>query len=478
VTDRSCHYLLLIACVHCALPVDSIRAQPDDNPPSEAEDASDPDDDAALLQSWWEAAGCLQGGQASWDACGTILSDAIGDYPESKHAPRCKSLLADIRLTAEEAGDESPPDDLTAARLDVSWLYQPLRRHIGGRYEWIWDTLSEPSDNSDDNPLVVWFKRGRPAVPDLMALLDDQRVTRSVSFRRSEDTRPVVLRVSDVALGLIEGISRCRFNTSGTRFKPFSLMNETQRRQIQEDVRRWWEATSESDPVEAIVWLATHSPLRRAEMAIQVLLATGYRQRAITCRATLYRDNGRIFDNRGDFSFATRLLRAGSREPLDDLHTYIEQGHELQYQHVRMVGEFGEASDAAILESLMYREGKQICKGKATGRLSRRVANALSHSDNAHCVPVVTAIIVSYVQCLDSDTADRPIGMHAGVPRYVVKAGLVLQTLIDADFGLVEKDPPGTQITALRLMAEWWKEDGQSIYGTQQHRATAPAGVR
>ena len=80
-------------------------------------------------------------------------------------------------------------------------------------------------------------KIGKPAVPYLLRLLEDERPTRSFSGALNG---AYILRYNDVALQIIEGISGRRFDHQTARGAYFSNAPKDLREKITLDVQNWW----------------------------------------------------------------------------------------------------------------------------------------------------------------------------------------------------------------------------------------------
>jgi hypothetical protein len=89
-----------------------------------------------------------------------------------------------------------------------------------------------------DNAAWALRRIGKPAIPALLALLDDRRPTRSTADQMSGG---YVLRYGDVALQTIEAIAAQHFDTQTTRGSYLTNADATTRRVIVESVQDWWE---------------------------------------------------------------------------------------------------------------------------------------------------------------------------------------------------------------------------------------------
>ena len=85
-------------------------------------------------------------------------------------------------------------------------------------------------------------KIGRPAVPGLIGLLDDRRVTRSVGYMRIYDHNPQVLRYQDIVIKCIEAIVDVHFYSPSHSGSFLSNEDKQKHDGVVADVRAWWKA--------------------------------------------------------------------------------------------------------------------------------------------------------------------------------------------------------------------------------------------
>lgn len=86
-------------------------------------------------------------------------------------------------------------------------------------------------------PAVALWKEGKAAIPALLALLEDERPTRSFSGAMNG---AYVLRYGDVVLQILEGIAGRRFDRQTIRGAYFLSAPQDLHRSIKADVEGWW----------------------------------------------------------------------------------------------------------------------------------------------------------------------------------------------------------------------------------------------
>jgi hypothetical protein len=175
---------------------------------------------------------------------------AISDtYPQSRWAP----LSAELgRLLAEMAEADrqfrEPPDpDALPMKERIEYLVFKLRdvavRELFGPGKC--QVLFLKRDHA------AWRLRriGKPAVPALLALLNDRRPTRS-------SCEPLngghVLRYADVALQVLEAIAARTFDHQTLRGSCLTNADEQTREEIVEEVEDWWRRNRDKDEAEWI----------------------------------------------------------------------------------------------------------------------------------------------------------------------------------------------------------------------------------
>lgn len=498
-----CRVLTIVTCVLAALPW---RAAADDPPaaaepprqvvgpkqvdrvgpadpaiqivaPEDSERPAPIDDAAAdhlLVEAWWDVADRIHQGEA-WKTCGDALEEAIHRYPMSASAGPCRELLHSIRLAEEREArvgtlaDTAPEnisvDHLIHARVNQALVQQPLYFSEG----FIWDRLTQAPLHAGTDPAHRLYKRGRDIIPDLIAHIDDLAATRSVIPRREQSPRPTVLCVGDIALGMLEGISHCRFSSEGYYYSQHALQGEEKRDLTANRARQWWEATKDMSPVDAILWQIDNGHLKEPRLLIAALIDMKEFDAAIRALQPRYRVDDAI-----TYNLAVMMLDAGSREPLDFVHEVIRAGRRLRTEMVQLIAARGNSSDFMLLADVVLTD-ESVAPNQRHSSAASVIVQALSNTSNPRCLPVLAAIVCGYVGPVDDD--DLPLEVSQP-PTHVFDAAVIMQRLTGINFGLDPANPQDRQYRALVELARWWRNDGQAIFGFEQANPHAPAGIR
>ncbi len=441
------------------------------------------DADAALLDAWWDVVELIEA-DAPWADCRSALDEAIQRYPQSTHAEACRSLRDGIVL-AEMAGDDVPEVTidadvatlaaaLPAARVSIGWVLMPLQYYSAAE-QTVWAFYADRAIVGAKSAALLLHRQGRSAIPALIERLDDPTATRNVSPDRSQLTTPVALRVGDVALGLIEAISLCRFRDPPVSFhqagaQPLVLKEwpANERAALIASIRAWWNATKDLPPEKAVLWRIRQASRAQQLEMLDVLIATGQAETALVFLYGAYRD-GPTLDER----LAERMLRAGSRAPLDFLHQAVRTGRPADHTMISLIAEHGDVQDFQLLRDLV------VDGAVEGGALPVEVdlpmlVNVLSYADSRQCLPVLVAVLEKHQAALArSADADR-----VQAPAYIGRAAERIETICGVDFGFDAREAPQRRQRAIEDILDWWNREGRGAYGYAVTGPHAPAGIR
>lgn len=150
-------------------------------------------------------------------------------FPDCEDAPRIREYVTSLAHMIREDVENSVrvvPAQPDAPHVMEAIVYQLREQCSTPNGDRGGDILSDP--RGLDSPAGKLLRLGHRAVPTLLSLLDDERLTRCVTFRTSSFFSHEVLRYRDVALSLLNRIAR----------RPL---------RSREDAERWW-ATLQGDP--------------------------------------------------------------------------------------------------------------------------------------------------------------------------------------------------------------------------------------
>lgn len=410
-----------------------------------------------------------------WADCREMLESAVADLPESKYVRRCRDLIESIRLTEQIEARLTPPDQLEPdqltvehlvfSKIDVGRIMQPLYLARRSTFMWDWDTQLGDHQTADIAHRI--YLKKRDVLEPLTDLLDNQAATRSVRVPKQGAAEPVVLRVCDVALGLIEAISHCRFRTDKQLYVPFSLCSAPVRNETIENVNRWWRKTKDMSPGEAVVWQIENGGVPNPYQMLQGLMAMDEKEAVIAHLSKKFRTSDSI-----DYEASVRLIQAGSTEPLEYIHHAVANRERVTLEMVRVIGARGRWIDFELLDRLVM-STDDSSPPRPRNWHSSVVVQGLRSSKNRKCIPVLVAVVDQYVTKRMEDVSNV-----APPSQHIVLAAAKVQEMTGVNFGLDPNDSDENINAALNEMLRWWREDGQSVYGFHALDRHAPGGIR
>ena len=202
------------------------------------------------FSAYLEACRFLHEGESRSQAARRFAAVASG-RPTDRYTEAAASLAAFLKQMAIEDEAFQEPKEPTAlpGKEHIGYLIFKLRdvaeqsRDVPGK------TFVLFSPRTPDSPAVALRRMGKIAVPSLLALLEDQRPTRSFSGALNG---AYILRYSDVAFQILEGIAGRRFDLQTRRGSYLLNADDDLRTKIIEGVKVWWRENSQRTEAE---WL-------------------------------------------------------------------------------------------------------------------------------------------------------------------------------------------------------------------------------
>ena len=172
----------------------------------------------------------------------------VEKYPNSRHAARAKETVKILTQMVDEDEEHAkqpakPFEEMTTEQRVAELIYQ-LRDQNGKQFSQpgSCNIFMDPRDDYFDYPRTPGKGKspasqlvaiGPDAVPQLIAVIDDQRFTRSVGFHRSFYFSHRVLRVGHCAVAIIEAIS-------GEQFFDRTYVSPVTVSATKSLIERWW----------------------------------------------------------------------------------------------------------------------------------------------------------------------------------------------------------------------------------------------
>ncbi len=438
---------------------------------------------AELLDAWNSIAKRIEN-RESWDVLRADLHAAIESNPLAEHVGLCRQLLASI-----DAVIQTPPlhDDITEdsevpdliKSLPKSSLNYRLAIAPNAYYEsvggFVWDYYSKLSMTFVPDPAMVLFSRGRVVIDPLIECLDDIRATHCVATSDDGMRQPTVARVCDVALALIEVLSGCTFRESNYNSPFVSEWTTDERGDLIRTIRKWRLATQSMSPSEAVLWQIENGPEKLRIQMIETLIARKDFEAALTYLEKVYREGS---DEKLSL-FANRMVRAGSREPIDRIHRLVDENkvREIDRDSILLIAHFGETRDFQLLVNLVESAG-QHDDGALVMRIQIIVEALRAAKDRRAmmAVPVHIAVIQT-MQDEWSVLLSEPMPRHA-FPPILDKSIYAIQQFSGRGFGMHEESESFDRARACKAILKWWDEEGEGAFGLEQNKAHAPVGIR
>ncbi|GJM24890.1 MAG: hypothetical protein DHS20C16_13050 [Phycisphaerae bacterium] len=449
--------------------------------PDNSEAESKSAHDIELLDAWDKIAVRIKN-REPWDLLSAELHAVIERYYLSEYVGPCQQLLASIDAVikspppSNNINDESEVPDLIKALPNTSMLHR-LAISPNVYYEsieqFVWDYYAERMMTFVPDPAMAVYSRGSSAIDPLIECLNDNRATRSVGTSEDGYRQPIVVRVCDVALALIEGISGCTFKeTQGGNYL-ISEWTSDDRNRLERAIRKWRGATKSMSPEDAIVWQIENGPEKQRIQMIDTLIARKQGNLAMPFMQNAYKESG----GENIAQIANRMVKAGSREPLDHIHQLTKSDGQIRREMILLIAHFGEARDFQMLVRLVASASPN--EGRASAQRVQMIVESLRAAKDRRAmmaVPVHVAVIRSMKEewtSLLSSSAPR-----RAFPPILDMSIYAIQNASGLGFGMNEDSDTFDRARACKSILTWWDEEGEGAYGLEQNKPHAPVGIR
>ncbi len=437
--------------------------------------------DNALLEAWDKIGVRIKDGE-SWDVLGADLRAAIEQNHLSEHVGRCQQLLASIDAVIKSP----PPDHGVTEQYEVAELIQALPRttilhrlaivpnfYYESVDQFVWDYYSRRRVTFDPDPAMVLYARGPMVIDPLIESLNDLRATRSVGTSEEGYRTPVVVRVCDVALALIESLSGCTFRETSHAKPLTSEWSADERNALEQSIRKWRRETKSLPLPEAIVWQIEHGPEKLRIQMIDTLIARKQHDVALSYLQKVY-EQGAGSDLP---QIANRLVQAGSREPLDHIHRLVAEGKGIQRDMVLLIAHYGEPRDFQLLVRLVESSEPNTSRGSAN--LVQMIVESLRAAKDSQAMLAVPVHVAVIREMQD----DWSVLLESSSPRHAFPPILdmsiyAIQRATGLGFGVNDESETFDRARGAKAILTWWEGEGEGAYGLEQNKPHAPVGIR
>ncbi|NOT01117.1 MAG: hypothetical protein HOP29_10860 [Phycisphaerales bacterium] len=465
-------------------------------PPPAQPTAEERKRDNDLLQKWSEILMRVMEGDP-WDVLVAAAAAAVNEAGETTNSAVVADYLESMKLAADQEADlpgngaDVSPEDLvkllatsqllSPSQLDAQLLLRPLHFHrgrsvAGGGDQTIhWDLLGAAPDHPTTDPAIRLFKRGREAIPALLAAIDDRTATRA-GFQQSQSTRASVLcRRCDLAMAILEAITRCDFYESrhpNGMWEWYANLEPGERGAAVELARQWWAETREMDEMDARSWLIERIPYEQANSMLDVLINDGQNDRAMRhLRSFLIRKDGTM-----EVSAANQLGELGDPAPLNEVMDRVQRGAETSPDELALLVHYGGAREFAVLQKMMHDD--RAVDPKSRNPVSRVILAALGGSTNNLAIPVLAEALYTDDEMIDVRVTGGVAAQQIAGGSRADSAALHIQRLTQRDFRYDPAAPADVRRKGIERIREWWESQGKGLYGFDGDRLRRTGGIR
>ncbi len=411
-----------------------------------------------------------------------VLDSATALLRDLRRAAQIQKTIKSVRVGASI-------DDLAAALIDSKltqdllsdtirvWVQQ-VGSGVGEEISSRWMLAAMPAEFEQMEPAYRLYKRGREAVPALVDLLEDSAATRAVVRPSDGHSLPHVVRRQDIALAVIEAITRCGFHRYARSrgglsggMGTLSLLPDPSRHEVVTEVREWWSQTRDLSPAETLSHRIEHAAADDRMEMIQVLVAWKEREAAIRHLRTLMEEATVPHQS---IAAAQQLLQLGDPVTLDRLRVRLENARTPEQQVLALLVQHGGRAEFELLQRLVAND---IAAHPDTKQhVADTVLNVMASSNNPLCLPVL-------VEALDSRAESsqfRQTVMNTGAqpPKLSDVAAERIQSLVGTDFNYRSDAPAISRSEAIERIQQWWQTEGRGRFGFNARDARKRGGIR
>lgn len=421
-----------------------------------------------------------------WNEVGDELEAALERAGTTETSPKVSDALAGIRAaevrepTLSANNMEAAPQALSellvtsrvinaAQRFDTRIITYPLIV-TNATNDLLWSSYAVQPEHQATDPAYRLYKRGWAAVPALLEALDDMTATRSAEKPRSVNRPAKLFRRSDLAMALLEAITRCRFYVAPRGVKWFSDLDEVDRAEAAESARHWWSSTKDMPHVEARAWLIARVNYRQAlQMANLAVRTEGEKASGMSCLRSLLVDESK---NELRLSVVRQLARYGDLSGIKALGELVnEADHTLVDGELKLMVKYGGRREYAVLRRILT----TTSAGPSKPNVDRMILRELSATKNPLAIPVFAAALF--------DAKELPVANSKQSPRAPdwSRANLAvenLQRLLGRDFRFDPQAPVESRLKTIERVRVWWETEGRGLYGLRGTRLHRGGGIR
>jgi hypothetical protein len=450
---------------------------------------SNRDAERKLVRKWHKTCAKIDKGDP-WGEIADHFESIIDKSELTTIATVMRSHVAAMRRAATQADSlpvfsaDTTPQQLvqllTECRLwtelsrDRNLYWNPLHSDFepDGSRKMHWDRLGEVEEHEFTDPAVRVFNRGRKMIPHLIDALEDDTATRCTEYGLQYTKAGFLFRRSDIAITLIEAISRCKFYVAD-RSATFSLLDETARQSIIEDIKNWYDATSDMTPFDARLWLLERVDFAQAKPMIALLALDGYKSTAAEqLRRFFATETPEI-----QLDIARRLVALGDMSGLSQIVDRIVQERTLNANEAQFLIDSGGRREFLLLRQLVQESLVSDRKGaKSPCHVILRCA--AERKERRMTLPLL-ACALNPEDDVMMPGSFRNKGLK--LPKKPTRADLAasaIQAITGINFRYNAWSATTNRRRAIARVQEWWASEGQSLFGYDADAIRRVGGIR
>ncbi len=382
-----------------------------------------------------------------------------------------------------DVSDEGVVALLMESRLPViqsengKLIYAPLHLQMGrdGNRELHWDAFARQEEFEYTEPAVRILKRGRRMIPHLIAALDDRTATRCTNMTKNTNIPSMVFRRCDIAMALLEAMSRCKFYTAD-RNTWFSDLDKALRDETTALARQWWEETQSLGNLESRSWLIRKINYAQANRMIELMILDNETARAIAHLRELLDRCDNVNDR---MNITQRLATLGDLSGVRRITESISASENISNRQADIMIRYGGRSEFDKLSELIEAD---FFSGSNSRKSNSRVILIAAATRPAE--PMSIPLLALALTHDDNDgplQTSLPTNLRQNLPATATRADMsayVIQEHTRRDFRFDPDGSPVLRKKAIGRVRDWWQDEGWGLYGFQSSALRRQGGIR
>ncbi len=446
-------------------------------------------DDQKLGRAWTKSCERVRDGDP-WTEIADELEELLSTAHESRTHGMLRQHLDSLRAAEQQAPllpddrPEATPEVLVAlllkSRLNelqrdrgnlISAPLHRMPRTLTRSRAMHWDFIRDRPDIDFDDPAIRIVKRGRAMIPALIYALDDQTATRCTFILANSTQSSMVFRRSDLALALIEAITRCKFYKA-QRGKWFSQYDEAFRTETIATVEKWWQITKDSSPLEARSHLIAEVDYDLARTMIELLVFDGEESRAIAhMKSFLLTTEGKTY-----LQIATRLAELGDAEGITKIAERLRTAKTIHVDAAGALVAFGGRREYKILRGIIEDDLARHDAGSKSP--ATVILQAIAKNKNRRMAIPLLALALNPEDDIAMSGQTAHVGQTSPAETRADFAAKLLQELTRRNFRFDPATERPLRQKAIERMRDWWQHEGEGLYGYHSAAIRRGGGIR